>query len=81
MSHTKECLMVLDLLDAGKISVAEAEMLIFAMQPGGGVRRKRREMLRPGMVSVMVDGTQADLGEVMLKLGQAFEPALAGEVH
>jgi hypothetical protein len=72
--------MVLDLLDAGKISVADAEMLIFAMQPQHRSRRIRRELLHPEMISVKVDGAQENLGTVMQKVGRAFELASASEV-
>jgi hypothetical protein len=80
MSHTQESLMVLDLLENGKISVADAEMLICAMQPRGRIRLMQREMLRPGVISVTVDGTQDNLDEVMQRLGRAFAPVPAGEV-
>ena len=81
MSNTQECLMVLDLLEDGKISVADAEMLIFAMQPHSRSRRLRREMLRPDVISVMVDGTQPNLDEVMHKVSQGFELTAVGEVN
>jgi hypothetical protein len=80
MSHTQECLKVLDLLEDGKIDVADAEMLIFAMQPQGHARLRRRETQRPNTISVMVDSTQANLGDVLHRVGQAFEPTSHGEV-
>jgi hypothetical protein len=81
MSNTQECLMVLALLEDGRISVAEAEKLIFAMQPQNRSRLLRREILRPDVVSVMVDSNQPNLGEIMHKVSRAFELAAAGEVH
>jgi hypothetical protein len=73
--------MVLGLLEEGKISVADAEMLIYSMQPQGRTRLMQREMLRPGMISVTVDGTQANLEEVMQRVGRAFAPTPTGEVN
>jgi hypothetical protein len=80
MSNTQECLKVLDLLEDGKIDVADAEMLIFAMQPQGHARLRGRERQRPDTISVMVDSTQENLGDVLLRVGQAFDLASHGEV-
>ena len=80
MSHKQECLKVLDLLDVGKIDVADAEMLIFAIQPQGRARLSRREMLRPNTISVMIDSTQANLGDVLQRVSQAFETDSSAEV-
>ena len=81
MSHTQECLMVLDLLETGKISAADAEMLIFAMQPQGRGWLKRLEMQQPGTMSVVVDTTQSNLGDVLQRVSRAFEPVGNSEVH
>ena len=79
MLHKQECLMVLDLLDEGKITVVEAERLIHAMQPQR--RRFRPQVQFPNAISSMVDGTQANLGEVMQKLSTAIEEAVPTEVN
>ena len=78
MSKTEECLFVLDLLEAEKINVLEAERLIYAIQPER--RRALLERREPDAISVTVDGTQANLGEVMHKLTAALEQAV-GEVN
>ena len=77
MSKTEECLFVLDLLEAEKINVPEAERLIYAMQPQGRRRSALLERRVPNAISVTVDGTQANLGEVMQKLSTAFEKAVS----
>ena len=61
--------------------MAEAETLIFAMQPHSRRRRLRREVPGPDAVSVLVDGAQVNLGEVMQKVSRAFDLASAGEVN
>ena len=81
MSKTKECLFVLDLLDAEKINVLEAERLISAMQPQRRGRGVTREPHMSDAISVIVDGTQANLGEVMHKLTAALEQAVPIEVN
>ena len=79
MSNKQECLMVLDLLDAGKINVVEAEQLIYAMQPQR--RRFKPQVQFPNAISLLVDGTQANIGEVMQKLSTAIEEAVPTEVN
>jgi hypothetical protein len=81
MSTTQESLFVLDLLDAGKINVSEAETLINALHPQSGRRSLAREPRVPDAISVTMDGTQADLDEVMHKLSAAFEAAVPDEVN
>jgi hypothetical protein len=81
MSTTQESLFVLDLLEAGKIDVFEAETLIYAMQPQSGRRRVIGDLRVPNAISVTVDGKQADLGKVMDKLRAAFEATVSNEVN
>ena len=81
MSTTQESLFVLDLLDAGKIDVTEAETLISAMQPQSGRRTVVREPRVPDVISVTVDGNQANLSAVMEKLSAAFAASVPEEVN
>ena len=81
MSTKQESLFVLDLLEAGKINVSEAETLIYAMQPRSGRRIVFREPALPNAILVTVDGQEADLGKVLHKLSAAFEAAVANQVN
>jgi hypothetical protein len=73
--------MVLDLLEEGKISVAQAEVLLFAMQPQDGRRPLLWEQSQPDTISVLVDSAQANPGEVLNQLGRAFALKTEGEVN
>lgn len=81
MSKTEECLFVLDLLEAEKIDVFEAERLLSAVQPQARRWEGIREPQMPDTISLIVDGTQAGLGVLMHKITAALEAALPGEVN